>query len=122
MREDQDEVLTDNLDADGWSLKERGGNGDSGFSREGVWFARREFEENEAYLVRLWVCSTYQRPISSSKPASRVINQKKGRKTHVVMTASKSCSYTDNPMSMMRRSTLIVLQTLLSSGEFGSWT
>lgn len=77
MREDQDEVLTDNLNADGWSLKERGGDGDSGLSRKGVWFARRELEENKTYLVRLWVCSTYQRPISSSKPASRVINQKK---------------------------------------------
>lgn len=40
MREDQDEVFTDDLDANGWSLKERGGDGDSGFSCEGVWFAR----------------------------------------------------------------------------------
>ena len=46
MREDQDEVLTDNLDANGWSLKERGGDGDSRFSRKRVWFARRELEEN----------------------------------------------------------------------------
>lgn len=118
MREDQDEVFTYDLNANGWSLKERGGDGDSGFSREGVWFARRELEENEAYLVRLWACSTYQRPINLSKHASF----EKRRKTHVVTTTSKSCSYTDNPMSMMWRSTLIVFQTLFSSGELGSWT
>jgi hypothetical protein len=71
MRKDQDEVLTDDLDADGWPLKERGGDADSGFSREGVWFARRELEENETYLVRLWGCSTYQRSINLSRPSQK---------------------------------------------------
>jgi hypothetical protein len=82
MRKDQDEVLTDDLDADGWSLKERGGDGDSGFSREGVWFARGELEENETYLVRLWGCSKYQRPINLSWPSNNSKKTKNSRRNH----------------------------------------
>ena len=81
--------------------------------------------ENLKKTGHIWYISGFVPHIRNlSTHQSQLCKQKikKRLKTHIMIMVGKSCSYTDNPMSMMRWSTTIVLQTLLSSGELGSWT